>query len=323
VATLTWVGGGNNRANNPNDWSPNSAPEPGDSLAIAGGIMNIVGSDLAGDTLSLSLGGPFPYLGPITLNLSHHAVLTETLDPYGTGKDVTFNLSNSTLNLLADGSVFGSINPVINLSGADTFDFSVGAGSGGTINLSPNSTWTGDIYVHALGNHDYGGNVTVNGASNASFRNQASEIDSGHTTINANVVGIGSFGMGLKDSYGGYPATLEFAGSVGYGQTITMSDASHTSNSGLLLQVDKPLDFHGSVTLVQGSIDLMGLVTADSYSFKNDMLSIFSGSTVIDTLRLHDSTQFGFAVERTATSVNVVAISDPTNPPVGLPIHAV
>ena len=74
--------------------------------------------------------------------------------------------------------------------------------------------------------------------------------------------------------------------------------------------------------MVARQIDLNGLLqAADGYSFKNDMLKIFSGKSVIDTLRLHDSTQYSFAVEKTASSFNIVAITDPSNRPVGLPIH--
>jgi len=67
----------------------------------------------------------------------------------------------------------------------------------------------------------------------------------------------------------------------------------------------------------------MGLTTADSYSYKNDMLNIFSGNKIIDTLRLHDSTQYGFVVEppETRGTVSIVAIADPTNPLPSLPIH--
>ena len=56
-----------------------------------------------------------------------------------------------------------------------------------------------------------------------------------------------------------------------------------------------------------GQIDLMGLPTADSYTYQNDMLSIFSGSSVIDTLHLHDSTPYGFVAEppTAGASVNI------------------
>jgi hypothetical protein len=52
------------------------------------------------------------------------------------------------------------------------------------------------------------------------------------------------------------------------------------------------------------------------------MLKILSGSKVIDKLRLHDRTPNGFVVEppTAAGSVHIVAITDTTNPPVGLPM---
>jgi hypothetical protein len=49
------------------------------------------------------------------------------------------------------------------------------------------------------------------------------------------------------------------------------------------------------------------------------LLRCFSGNSVIDTLRLHDSTQYGFVLEKTASNVNILAVT-PTNPPVGLPV---
>jgi len=87
------------------------------------------------------------------------------------------------------------------------------------------------------------------------------------------------------------------------------------------------MEFLGSVTLYHSSgpmtatINLEGLANADSYTFANDMLSIFSGKSVIDTLRLHDSTQFGFAVNKVPDGVSVVTNVDQTNPVGGLPVH--
>jgi hypothetical protein len=128
--------------------------------------------------------------------------------------------------------------------------------------------------------------------------------------------------MGLLNSDGtGDTATLVFAGSVGSCQTVMMANAAHTGDSGLLLQLDKPTAFAGSVDLTQGTIDLVGLANADSYSFKNDILSVYSGNKVIDTLRLTNETQYGFAVEKVAGGVNIVALSSATNPSTGLPTH--
>jgi hypothetical protein len=75
VATLTWVGGGNNRASNPNDWSPAQVPGPGDVLMMPmSDTMNIADMDLAGDTLDIVSPEPSAPGGVTTsLNLSHHA----------------------------------------------------------------------------------------------------------------------------------------------------------------------------------------------------------------------------------------------------------
>jgi hypothetical protein len=60
MTTRIWIGGGNNKASNPKDWSPTGVPRLGDNLFIAGstgamppnGTINVVGNDLAGDTLT-------------------------------------------------------------------------------------------------------------------------------------------------------------------------------------------------------------------------------------------------------------------------------
>jgi hypothetical protein len=56
ATTRTWIGGGNNKAANPNDWSPTGDPQVGDSLMMTHGTMNVSGNGLAGDTLTVSGG---------------------------------------------------------------------------------------------------------------------------------------------------------------------------------------------------------------------------------------------------------------------------
>ena len=66
-----------------------------------------------------------------------------------------------------------------------------------------------------------------------------------------------------------------------------------------------------------------GLAKADSYTFQNDMLSIYQGKKSIDTLRLHDNTSYGLEIDKTHTGVRVLAYVDASHTPVGtpLPIH--
>lgn len=181
--------------------------------------------------------------------------------------------------------------------------------AGGTIvNLDPGARWSGttDLSLATV--------LTVSGAAGSVFNNDGNSILGGSATINADVIGKGSMNV----SSGG---KLEFVQSVGSHQSIT--DTS-------IVQIDKPKEFAASITLAApaagnspAEIDLEGLAKAGSYTFKNDMLRLFSGNKVIDTLRLTDQTQYGFAVEKTASSVNIVGI-DPTHPATGtlLPIHS-
>jgi hypothetical protein len=93
-----WLGGGGNKATNPQDWSPNGTPQPGDSLFAEGAVgidpfpvytLNVKGNDLAGDTLTT-------FFANVTVNASHRAILN-VVDSNGTD---TFNLSGrSALNL--------------------------------------------------------------------------------------------------------------------------------------------------------------------------------------------------------------------------------
>jgi hypothetical protein len=73
----TWLGGGNDRASNPNDWSPKGSPQPGDALSMPnGGTMNIHGNDLHGDTLLIGGASSSPSQD-FTLNVSGTAAFQE------------------------------------------------------------------------------------------------------------------------------------------------------------------------------------------------------------------------------------------------------
>ncbi len=101
--------------------------------------------------------------------------------------------------------------------------------------------------------------------------------------------------------------------------------------TGGVLQIERPDQFHGSTTLSYTDsgvpysrlpeIDLIGLANADSHTHQNDILSIYAGKSVIDKPRLTETTSYGFSVEKTAGGVSIIAIGDPTDPPVGLPMH--
>jgi hypothetical protein len=303
MVSRTWLGGGNNRASNPEDWSPAGVPQSGDTLTMMSGTINIRGNDLASPGIGgLSLGG-LDANGSTTINLTN-AKLGNPVTEFDAGTKV---------------NVHGSDTAYLSLNGAHH-------GAGATVDLIANAHWSG-------GFKEVEANITVNGAgTNATFANvpgqitgnfanpqKQSVVEGGNAIINANVVGHGGFEL---DRFKGVGGQMEFMHSVGAKQTVTV-------NTGML-RIDHPSQFLGSVMIPSfgsGDIDLVGLVTADSYSYHNDMLSIFGAGQVLDTLRLASAVAFN--VEK--TSVGVSIYTDPNAPnflginhPAGtlLPMHA-
>lgn len=325
MATLQWVGGGDNQASDPNDWIDTSTglpavPELGDTLAAGSAppapaqsfTMNVKGDDLVGSSLGV-------YYSNITVNLSHHAFINAYVayGPFYTPD--TFNVSQkSTLNLellkanvivnLSQGSTL-SINPgyiggTINVFGHDTLTIPQNDGPGGLeINLAQGAKLSGTFVSPPAG-------FVMNGAEGAVFLNNgASMIETFLNYFDVDVAGKGTMTVSRNGN-------LEFIKSVGSHQSVL---------DGGIMKIDSPNQFHASATLTSASsqVDLMGLAKADSYTFKNDLLKIFSCNNVIDKLRLTDQTPYGFDVVKTAGSVNVVALSSSGETlPGALPVHA-
>jgi hypothetical protein len=179
--------------------------------------------------------------------------------------------------------------------------------------LAENSHWVGGFVVT-----DQGGPATliVNGGKNATFENagvpgRSGSIDEGQATaveFNTDITGRGQM------TFTNGALLQDISGSVSAGQTINLEGP--TPSFAVLYE---PKDFHGLIDLGMGQVDLLGL-KADSYTYKNDLLSIFNGKTVVDTLRLAASQ---FTVSQSLTGVGVVVW---TTPDVGtggtiLPVH--
>jgi len=94
TTTRTWIGGGNNKAANPHDWSPTGAPQPGDTLQVSGAerfTINVRGDALAGDTLDISSNNFNGAPVDTTVNLSHDATATALLTD---GAHAIFNIAD-------------------------------------------------------------------------------------------------------------------------------------------------------------------------------------------------------------------------------------
>lgn len=249
----TWVGGGNNNANRANHWSPDGVPQPGDTLEMQVGTMNIRGNDLAGDALIINK--PIGETAPNTLNLSRHANVSVEIPQFQT-EDVTINAKGSdTLNLQTDYPSFGHF----------------------TVNLADHASVTGNV------NMTFGGAV-VNGGDGSRYLHNGSGLLGGSTVIfDTRVEGNGSFRVVNAQSF---PGELEFGGPVSHGQYVEV-EGEEARGVRAFVTLDQPDLFKGSVGLgVFGEVNLIGLTNADSFQLKNDILSIFSGCQVIDQLRL-------------------------------------
>jgi hypothetical protein len=188
-----------------------------------------------------------------TMNVTGHQLMGVTIRA-PTSATVTINVTGVTPMVLASGNG--------GLGGANV-----------TVNLAANSEWIGGFSGYP------GTAYSIKGAGQLD-NDQVSSVD-GTVTVGVNVVGTGSISVSATHSLG----KLEFMHSVSAGQHVTISgDEAYGLQFGTL-QIDSPLNYHASTTIGFGEIILEGL-KATSYSFKNDILSVFNGNTVIDTLKL-------------------------------------
>ena len=289
MTARTWLGSQTNKASDPASWS-NGPSVAGDDISVTGTgpfTMNIAGNDLAGDAMAVH--------APLTANLARHAALTANV----------FGPSTAAFNLAGGDTAYVSAglggNAVVNVAGCDTGSFEANRAAM-TVNLASGSVFSGT----ATG--DYAGRITMQGAGK--FNNTSDSVvngPGGHDTIGVDVIGKGLFSVN-----GGGISFLKY---VGPDQSVVMEYGS--------IDIAEPSHFHGQVTFTGGfaSINLTGLATADSYSFKNDMLDIWGGNKVIEALRLTNQDANGFAVEPPASGSLTIATLFPGFNPDSLPVH--
>ncbi len=305
MTARTWLGGrAFNSVSNPNNWSPRSAPQPGDTLTATHGTINILGDQLP-DTATLDLTGH-----------AHANLIFATGDHITASGDVTLNLLNTSGVVIRNGG--GHL--TINAHGTNGLDLSTPyrAFWGGSVDIKNSGTLIGGI----------SGFATAYRLDGGTFYNTGSTVgnDTQSETINADVIGNGVFHM---STFHGGIGKLEFMQSVGAGQTISMENGLGQWN---LLEIDRPSDFHGSIVVGptgNGSssvVDLNGLA-ADSYSYSNGVLDFFHGNTVVDEVRYNSAQPFTVA-QGTSTGgagIEIYALSNPNfSVPHGpdLPLHA-
>ena len=281
----TWIGGGNNRADNPKDWSPNGVPQPGDSLAMAQGTINFMGGDYSGSLLSL--------FGP---------------DAASNGIE-TVNLSKGAL-VDARGTTAGA-NATFNVSGDDTLNLGVGfpgwQGSGSisaTVNLAANSRWIGNFNAVAGINSANAASLKVNPGNKSSFVDNGLSFITGagaHAVINADVSGTANVSV----TGGGI---LEFGSSVGYEfLTITLSGPSLLARGSTWnIRRASQLDHSKRSIAGKGRQARITILTRMAYS------SIYAGTKLVNTKRR--LRQYSLWISRPRTTASGVSIVANPNP---------
>lgn len=275
----TWIGGGDNRASDPNHWVDSNnqpgGPQPGDTLIMNTGTINISHRDLAGDTLTLI------------------------------GSQNTINLDKADLKLQGSTEQQQGVNFTLNARGHnDSLEMISQSGTGlgiltfATINLAD--------HTHLLmkGNLQFASGYFIDGGPGSEIINQGS-ITSGRRgshTISTNIAGHGSITLNGATSES---SNYDINGKVGVGQTFELVPALQQTT----LIIEQPGTFHGLLDLsgsfaseVHTRVVLEGL-TATSYSVKGDKLNLYNGHKIVDTLRLNNPTSQPFSVGATGSGV--------------------
>jgi hypothetical protein len=145
MTNRTWLGGGNNKASNPQDWSPAGAPPAGDALTLQSGTMDISGNELRGDALLVTGSADIYTTDNAALNLEVDIpILSSTVNVHadGTLKLINLTQDSSSLNISGD---------TLHFIGTSRFG-GPGDGIGSTV-LRGNLTGPANIDISA-GNHD-------------------------------------------------------------------------------------------------------------------------------------------------------------------------
>jgi len=225
VATKTWAGSPTNDASDPSAWTPAGAPQPGDTLQMGGGTMNISGDALAGDTLTLNVVGETE-----TFNVAG----TDRFDlqpslPYAAGANVTVNLADGGQWV---GGFQGGVNDRVTVSASGSGQWSnTSTHFNGPAVIDADVTGTGtidDILAHSTGTVEFkkavgaGQAVTVSGYAQQSD-NGVVQVDDPNSYQAATALGFGELRLeGLEaDSYNQDNGRL----TLWQGDTVVLSTA--------------------------------------------------------------------------------------------------
>ena len=235
IPTRLWIGGGDNAAGNPANWSPAGVPQPGDALQIGNGAtLNVTGNDLAGDTLQVGNSG-----SAITVDAKDNAQLDLSI-PFS-----TVNLNVAGTAMLNASAVHGALN-----ANGGTIQF-IGTTQLGATRAILNDTLTGNATVALNGAQGEGTLVEVGGAAGQglTFSLQGvAELQIDHPDQFAAALNIGGGGTPLE--------TVLLAGLTATRGEL-MNGALSLFNGSQLVDQVRVGGFTGNLTLDQTTAGVM------------------------------------------------------------------
>lgn len=219
---------------------------------------------------------------------------------YNLGAGETLSLNGNQLYgdavILADSNVGDLDTEAVNVTGTVTFS---------------------DMHVATDSLHFFGGTLDFTGVSNFG----GNEFTTGYTVFNDNLAGTGTLNVDGGNHDGG---AMEINGSVTSGLTFDINPGVYAPTASL--QIDDPATFHALIALpvtpyTVAFIAFLGL-HATSANLSNDMLQMFNGNELVDTVRLTGGQ--GLQLEQNSSGVMLTAGTDmyqPGGPGTIIPLH--
>jgi hypothetical protein len=191
----------------------------------------------------------------------------------------------------------------INVAGITALSFETNYGTDITVNLAKHSEWIGGFGGHP--------DATVNINGTGVWDNNTTTGTNGTVNVGVDVVGTGT--IDAYQSHSQSQMTFLYGVSVGAGQTVNVSGYELYGDHGKVV-VESPLLFHAQVDMNFGEIQLEGLY-ATSYNIKGDLLTLFAGNKVMDTLKFalqptvyeQGPVDFGVSVSHAGVSIHADA----------------
>jgi hypothetical protein len=267
-----WFGGIGN-FNHPNDWSPKGVPKSGDSATITAGTVRASNGSLAG--IDINIGSKVPDGDPIL------ALRNETVGDVQVMTMEAMPEEDPDPTRYADITVAGKVTAAgaIDVGGLSLF----GTGIPGNLEIRLAHGATLQVTDGLLGLAD--SSVSITGQQHSVLVNDGQITTVGaNIQIDTSVTGNGNF---LIEKAKFPLGSLTFDGSVSTGEHINVSEG--------LLNLNKPMEFLGSIT--ENPLGRVVLATdSTSARYANGVLTVLDHVKTVAALHITSTVDMGFSV---------------------------